>query len=447
MYPNPKPTKIPTPFALLAVVALAVGLSFVIKKPIPTPKTQASQTKIDEMQVTNLTYHSVSLYWKTSDKKVGWLVYGEDSQKLDRIAFDDRDLDTKKNKYFIHYVSLSNLIPSKKYYFKVVSDDGVVADASGNAFSFSTVAQVNTTTNLKPAFGKIVNANSSPLSSGIVLITVENGEVLSSLTKDTTGEFLVPMYFLLKSDTHALYIPKDTTPVTITVTSEEGEVSHVKTLVSKLSPLDQTIILGKDYDFTQSATNVLGETTKTTAKLNQIDIIYPTEKALIPASKPRYKGVAIPGKTVLVTIKEAKQVYQTAADKDGVWNIDYPKSLVAGTYTLSLKTQDEKGTDVTIERTFSILKTGEAVLGEATGSGTITPSPTTPVATATPAPTTSVTTPTTAVATPQPTYASTTITSVPTAVPSLPETGNSYLSYTLASVSLIFLGIGLILLF
>jgi hypothetical protein len=447
MYPTPKQTRIPTPLALLAVVAVAIGLSFAIKKPIPTTKTQASQMKVDEMHITNLTYHSVSIYWKTADKKIGWIAYGESPDTLNQLAFDERDLDTKKNSYRIHTVSLANLTPSKNYYFKIVSDDGVVTDTGGKPFHFSTVAQVNTTTNLKPAFGKVVNANSTPLNSGIVLINVENAQPLSSLTKDTTGEFLVPMYFLLKKDTNTLYIPKDTTPATVTIMSEEGEVSHIKTTVSKLSPLDQTIILGKDYDFTVSTTNVLGETSKTTAKLNQIDIIYPTEKALIPASKPRYKGVAIPGKTVLITIKEAKQVYQTTAGKDGVWNIDFPKSLVAGTYTLVLKTANEKGADVTVERTFSILKTGEAVLGEATGSGTITPSPTLPVATATP--TTGVLTPTTAVpsVTPQPTYVQTTVTTIPTAIPSLPATGNSYLSYTMASVSLIFLGIGLILLF
>ncbi|HLL60298.1 MAG TPA: hypothetical protein VK338_01145, partial [Candidatus Nitrosocosmicus sp.] len=158
-----------------------------------------------------------------------------------------------------------------------------------------------------------------------------------------------------------------------------------------------------------------------------------------------YKGVGIPGSKVFISLLPNTYDLQTVTDKDGIWKASSNTPLNPGTYTMKVNTTDEQNKPVSLNRTFTIEKSGEAVLGEATGSATLTPTKTiAPKITSSPQ-----ATPTTAVVateTPQPTYPVTTSVTI-TPAPTLPETGINYMAFSMLSVALIIIGAGMILIF
>jgi hypothetical protein len=419
--------KIPTPLAIVALLLLVLVVPFVYKKPLKT-STQAQKIQYSQLKISNLTYQSATINFQTPDKQQAWILYGEQSTKLDRSAFDERDISDKKGSYTNHYISLSELAPNKRYFYQIITPKGPVSD---NPFSFMTASQQNLTNNQPPSFGKVLNANGSP-AQAIIFFDVDDTLPLSTRTKETSGEFLVPTYYLL-TQSKELYTPKPDSVVHINIIDESGLSSSVTTRFDKIGPLDQTIILGKNYDFTKPEEKVLSETTKAQTTLNNIDIVFPENNATIPGNKPLYKGVGIPGNKVVITLKPSIYSLQTDIGKDGIWKASSDTPLPPGTYTMQLKTNDKNNKEQTLTRTFTIAKSGEAVLGEATASATLTPTQTV----------TSVPTPTMAISTP---------TTIPTEVavtlsPTLPETGIGYMGFTLASVALIVIGAGIILLF
>lgn len=428
--PYQREKKIPTPVALLSLVLLVLIIPLVFKKTSPNT-TKAKLINYSLMQVSNLTYQSASISWKTDKKISAWIMYGTQPNNLNKTAYDGRDLSDQKNVYTHHYVSLSDLEPNKMYYYKIITPEGVITQ-NDKPFSFSTTQQFTPTNNQGPSFGKVINANGSPAQT-LVLLTVDNSLTLSSLTKETTGEFLIPTYYLLTRELQIM-TPKPDSSVLLTFIGDDGTTSHVKTLFQKIGPLDQTIILGKDYDFTVAKENVLGAQKQSDAKpTKKIDIIFPAERAVIPGDKPLFKGVAVPGSTVQLSLVPSIFSLQALTDKDGVWKVSSNVSLPANTYTLTMRTADDQNKPVVIKRIFSIGKSGEAVLGEATASATLTPTQP-PIATPTIVFTTNTPVPTSVISTLTPT-------------PTLPETGVTFMSLTIVSVALIIIGAGIILIF
>ncbi len=186
-----------------------------------------------------------------------------------------------------------------------------------------------------------------------------------------------------------------------------------------LSPLPQSVVIGKDYNFLVEE-SVLGLNDYNINPNNQISIVYPKENSIIPASQPLIKGLAIPGNEVFVFLK-SKQDYsfRSITDKTGIWKIDITQSLPAEKYEMELVTKDSLNKEVRLKRAFTIAKSGEQVMGAATSEGTLetpTPEPTQIVASSTP-------------------------------VPTISRTGFDLLPLSIISGSLIIVGIGIILAF
>ncbi len=426
--------KIPTPVAFLFLLLMLSTLGFVLNKP-KTTSVSASKLRLERLEIANITNNSVSIFWRTKEKEASWLIYGEDERKLNKQIFDDRDLADNKNSYFNHYAIFKNLQPNKKYFFEIVTTKGVIRQNNNSPFIFVTKTQLPLSSSLPPAMGSIQGRNGRPLINGIILLKIEGAGLLSDRTKDK-GEWLIPFYYLTKIDTDELIQPKVDSSVTIEVISEEGEMSTVKTIVKKTSPLPQTVIIGKNYEFNDEKEKVLSETTKGQLSFGKIDIIFPKENAAIDAKKPNLRGTALPHKKVKIIIeslptgRQAKtpQIFEIYADKDGVWNSAPFYDLDPGKHQLTIITEDENNKEVKITRIFNILKSGESVLGEATPSGTITP---TEMPTDTPVPTTPPVTSTPVVSVTQP----------------APKPGINFFPLTVVSTVLMILGTGLIMIF
>jgi hypothetical protein len=102
-----------------------------------------------------------------------------------------------------------------------------------------------------------------------------------------------------------------------------------------------------------------------------------------------------------------------------------------------MKTLNERGREITYTRTFTILKSGERVLGESTPAGTITVSPTPTGKSLTPSPTLVASEPT-------PTDILE-LETTPTMTPPPPVSGVSMIPYMMGAVGLVLLGAGLVL--
>lgn len=296
---------------------------------------------------------------------------------------------------------------------------------------------------ISPAYGKVLLPSGKPYANGLVLYEVEGFYPVATVTKGT-GEWLLPLTGLVKRQTTTILPISDTLPVTIRLFSYPK--GSTRTTVGQTRPLRQSIIAGTTQtvaSLNPQSTAVLGATAEgAVVNSNEIQpsIVYPKERALIPGNKPLMRGVAIPGKDVLALIQgPTKQYsYRSTADSKGEWIIQYPLALESGAYTFSISTVDKNGFALTLRRSFSIIKSGEQVLGEATGSPTLAPTVPAPTyASPTTAPTIQ---PTTAQ---YPTAVPTRF--VPTATP--PVSGGGMTTFAYIALFCIVLGAGLVLAF
>ncbi|MBI3366042.1 fibronectin type III domain-containing protein [Candidatus Roizmanbacteria bacterium] len=411
--------KVPTIVGVL--IACFVGLlmiRFFSQTPLPS---KAEKKILKRVEVTNLSPNQVVLYWQTNEKVPGWVIYGMKSSQLDKIAYDERDLITKKQPFIHHYMVLKNLHEDQLYFFKLVGDNTLLSNNNESSFSFKTPKNIANSKGKNPAYGKVIKSNGTPLVNGVVLVSIGNTFPLSALTKPF-GEWLIPLNMLFEKETYLTRTLGDKEQLRIEILSEENQVSNIITDLSKVSPLPQTIVIGSNFNFVGSE-NVLSATTfrETEKTTKEIDIVYPRENALIPGYSPLIKGVGLPDNEVLIEV-HSDTVFSSKVKTDdkGVWKLNLPSNLSPGEHTITIKTRDKDGNLITVERKFVIAKNGEQVLGTATPEATIT----LPLATLTP--------------TKLPIYSLT---------PKPPVSGGTITTPFIGGTSLIILGLGLILVF
>ncbi len=372
--------KIPTLLGIL--IACFVGL-FLLRlftnKAVPS---KAEKKVVRRLEIANISSNQATIYWQTNEKTVGWITYGVKENGLNTLAYDDRDISENKLLYLNHYITLKSLSENQTYFFRLVNDNKF-EDNKNVPFSFKTAKSIKDFKGRNPAYGKIIEANGTPLENTVILFSTGNSFPLATLTK-ATGEWLIPLNTMYDKRTYQLITLASNDKVTIEVVGE-NQTSQVVTDLSKVSPLPQTIIMGQNFDFTRTD-NVLSATSSRTieAPNNEIDIVYPKENALIPGYSPLIKGVAIPNTEVIITV-HSDTVFSSRVKTDykGLWFLNLPSSLSPGEHIITIKTVDKEGNPVTVERKFTIAKNGEQVLGKATPEGTVTPAEPT-VVTATP---------------------------------------------------------------
>ena len=142
--------------------------------------------------------------------------------------------------------------------------------------------------------------------------------------------------------------------------------------------------------------------------------------------QPLIKGTGIAGTTVYASINSTPPFsYRTTVGSDGQWLVSVDTPISPGIYTLQVMLPDVTKKTVVLQRTFSIAKSGEQVLGSATASATVTPAQT------------SIVTPTSIIAAP-------TSVVLPQQSPTLIRTGNNSLPIAFVSLSFIIIGIGIL---
>jgi len=334
-------TKIPSLIAALFV--FLIGIFFIrlfAKSSIPS---KAEKKSIKRVEVANISSNQAVVVWQTDQKDVGWVIFGENANRLNKLAYDERDLASNKSTFLSHYVILRNLNEGKTYYFKLISNNHVISNNGTGIFSFKTVKASSDFRNRGPAYGKIIQSNGAPLENTVVLVHIGNSFPLATLTK-TTGEWLVPLTSLYDKDTYLQFNPGNKDKITIDVLGD-NKFSQVITDFSKISPLPQSIIIGTNFDFTTSE-NVLSATSSRTIEKagKEIDILYPRENALIPGYDPLIKGIALPNSDVFISIHSSTEISsKVKSDNKGIWTLHLPSRLSPGDHVITIRTPDRNG--------------------------------------------------------------------------------------------------------
>ncbi len=76
--------------------------------------------------------NTVDISWETREKCMGYILYGYTANDLNLVGIDlKNEISSKK-----HYVVISNLVSTKRYYFTIISDD-VTHGKNGLPIQFS----------------------------------------------------------------------------------------------------------------------------------------------------------------------------------------------------------------------------------------------------------------------------------------------------------------------
>ncbi|MFA5769899.1 MAG: fibronectin type III domain-containing protein [Patescibacteria group bacterium] len=434
-----KNNKLPTVIGFLFILFTTVIFSRFFLGNLTGP-SKASLKVAKRVEIVNLSPTQVSVFWQTDQSESGWVVYGEVENKENKIVSDEKDLNnlgSQKGKYIVHLATLKELVPGKKYFFKIVTDNNkVIVQPDGNSFSFITPqSTLNGLQNISPAFGRVLRSNSvDPLINSYIILSIKGGySLLTQIKSEGDGSWLIPLNQIYSKDSQNILTMSDKDKIVIEVVTSEGELLTITTIKSKISPLPQTTVFIKDKNFSfVEEDNVLSASIDLgTVINNQIEILYPKESSLIPGNVPLIKGVALPLTRIEITINSSKAYSAvTTSDSKGNWSYLLPENLELGPHTIVIKTKDKTGKEVAITRKFTIIaQQGNEgrVLGTATGEPTIT-------FTITPIPTTI------AYSTSIPTMPSN-ITTTP------PVSGSNFSGIIFSSLSLIIIGGGILLAF
>lgn len=424
--------KIPSILAVVMVAAISfLVTNFFISDP---QSTKAVKKNIISLDASNIGSSKATVIWRTSEQELGVVLYGTSKERLSSVAADERDSPNARQKYFNHSVMLNNLQPNTEYFYSITNEKELLSINDNIVFNFKTSPVDNRINSLKPTYGIVISSSGSPEPNVLVILRHEGSVPLSTISKNS-GEWLMPLNGLLDSKNLTLSTPALSSKVTIQLYDEKGNISSLVTPIQLASPISDSIKMGQNYSLPEDSA-VLGtsvDRTNSSSASNNLGadfkVAYPVDDSVIPVGNPLIKGVATPLSTVSVLIYNSSDSIvlskQTTADSQGSWKITVSQPLIAGVYSLDAKSSQVSAK--TITRGFTVTKSGESVLGEATGSAELTNTPT-------PASSSGTLTPT--------------ISAEPTEItPTLPSTGGSisYLMYS--SAALIILGLGLMFVF
>ena len=388
--------RIPTFIGILLVTLFAGVVIYLFESYSRRPGQAGGSFVPTNIAITNVTDTGFAVVWTTPDPATG-VVKLVSPKHTPPAFFDDRDTAGKLKRYSTHMVTIRSLTPATLYTFQILSN--------GKSFTAGPTKPLNVTTartisgggtGLEPAYGAVNDAGGSPVAGAIVLVTLEQGQLLSAITSPS-GSWLLSLGFSRTASLDKYLDGKERITETIRVIWGGQEATAITDTYND-GPVP-TMVLGKTYDFRKQQAAVpetpavLGD--QVAAKpstYKTIALSTPAQNATLTTMLPLIQGTGIPGKTVSIVVGITNPVSGTATvGSDGIWRYTPTKSLGAGKQSVTATTTDEKGKSVAFTNTFTILKSGTQVLGDATPSATLSPTPiatssATPSATPTPTP-------------------------------------------------------------
>lgn len=385
--------KIPTIVGLLLLIGV-VGAVIVLFENASRSLSRASGSdQPKNIQLTNISDSSFTVTWVT-DSQVTGAVSISMSPLRSTTAYDDRDGNGKFNKYPTHSVSIRSLSPNTNYSLRILSNGKSHGD-NEKPLSVRTAPTIGKgSSGLEPAYGTIMTPNGSPAGGVLVYLTLEGGQLLSTLS-NASGSWLITLNSARTASLNRYITPLDRITESIRALTNEGEATAVTDTLNDAPVSEMT--LGKTYDFRKQQAGLPAQTgAKPPAVLgaqkqqskNQssvVSITTPVGGAAISTAFPLIQGTGIPNHTVSVVLGITNPVSgSVVVGTDGMWRFTPTRPLAPGKQSITATTLDSANKPVAITHAFTVLKSGSQVLGDATPSATLEPTPTstpTPIAT------------------------------------------------------------------
>jgi len=329
---------------------------------------------IQDIHVVNVTAHGFELVWtvtRASSEKQ-WVEWGTSKGDFSHTEMTEQS-------GLVYHATVAGLHPQTHYSYRLRRGSTTLTLHRQSVFELITPRET-TGIPTTPAYGKLYTQHTQPVDNGFILYTVEGAYPLMAKTKQT-GEWLIPLGVVIDKKQNIAVPIRDDQKVQIALMGSTGLLAEGT--VGQTRPLARLLV---EHTFVRLATgqansqNVLGVETSTRTGRSYIpQIIYPKNHALIPGAAPLIRGSGVPGKSVSVKIQGPKLQYgyQALVDEKGAWLVQYPLALPYGLYTITATTVDGTGAPISLSHEFTIIKSGEQVLGEATGSPTLIPTQTT----------------------------------------------------------------------
>lgn len=365
--------KIPTVFGLLAIVVGIFVTSYLSQNTTIFKGNASSSEEPKNVRVTNVTDSSFTVTYITDGYVIGSVIYG--SEKT--TALDDRDRQNNVLPRTIHVITVKNLQPSTNYTFSILSGQTTFSQQNnGNDTSF----EVKTGTPISaPAdditTGTLLLPDTSPAKDTIVYLKSDLSQTLSVITS-SDGTYAFNLAQLRSSDL-SNYLDVKNQILNIFATSGQYS-SNISFLKSQKIP---TITLSNDYDFTLSQTPIASFSAAlgfpsmiATPSANGPSISRPKDGEEFTDQRPQFRGTALPGSTVEITVhSDSQTTTQIVADSLGNWTYRPTSPLDPGQHTITIQTKDQFGILRKISQSFTVFAEGTQVDQSATPSATLAP--------------------------------------------------------------------------
>jgi len=391
--------RIPTVLGMILLVAgISVSLWLVENGSLDISRAAPGDQPKD-VRITNVSDTSLTVTYSTDKPVLGTLLYSDEATP-DKIAIDDRDQRSGvPGEYRYHYITIKNLDPGKKYFFKIVSGENSYLD-NGSPFTMTTAEKIpGSPPSQPPIVGKVILSDGTTPSEAVVFMNTDNSQTLSVMVK-TDGSYILPLNSLRTNNLGSYVTLLDDSIIKLLL-SGIGGTSSVSVLAKQINPVP-VVTLSNNYNFTISDTatdtslptdfsgfptlNAIEEEAGQISTAD-VDIESPTDQEAFSDQQPLFSGTAVPSEDVEIEINSETAIKaNVTADSNGRWSFRPDTPLEPGEHTITIKTRDEFGILKAITRSFVVYAEGSQFTDPSISPPASTPTPTV-VATNTPSPT------------------------------------------------------------
>jgi hypothetical protein len=365
-------------FGIVGVVYLDSGLHIFSSK-------AKEEIRPEDFHFSNITDSSFSLSWLTAQPEIGEVLLAQDSHSITYL--DDLDSDNIPRPRTTHHVTIKNLSENTSYTAKIISGNTKCSNQYlCPTFTQKTAPKLFSPLALPPVRGTAILTNKSYAEAAVVYLSIGKSALLSGRV-DSAGLWVIPLTFLRTQDLIKNMELSDNDIVQITIKLSPAQQAQVlidvKSIKENLSI--PPVQMGNSYNFINLISKknqlanlnnqrTLGVQNQLPTPTPKIDILFPKEEGdTTTDSLPRFRGIGIPGKEIVITINSAIQTSRLIVGPEGTWIWRPTRELAPGTHSITIQGYDETGRPTSITRKFIVLKSGEGVLGEATPAATLTP--------------------------------------------------------------------------
>ena len=177
--------RIPT---ILGVIILIIGIIsgvFLVQRAQIFKLGASPETTPQDVRVTNVSDSSATISWITDKETVAFITWG-DSQSLKETTLENNSQAKQ-----IHSITITDLSPSKTYFFKINSDS-TLYDNDNDPWQIKTGPILSSSSTSNMLSGTITTVAGQPAVGVLVYVTSGNIAPLSVITSNS-GQWLIPL--------------------------------------------------------------------------------------------------------------------------------------------------------------------------------------------------------------------------------------------------------------